>query len=461
MAEATKVVDRGAGVLHIVKNYTGDVMNFEMAGELAAADSGVRVETVVTDDDVAVEDSTWTAGRRGVGVTVLLEKIVGAAAEEGQDLDAVVALARRVNAQGRSMGMALTSCTVPAAGKPTFDLPEDQMEMGVGIHGEPGRHRVPLAGAAEIAEQLVEPVLADLDFAGRAPASCCSAGSAARPLLELYLLYGEVATLLEKAGRPGGPHAGRQLHHLPRHGRRLGDRAAGRRRDAAPVGCSGEDLRAAMGSLTVSEAVTLDQLVGWLSSFRDAVHENGDYLTALDSAIGDADHGANLIRGMDAVMTALDPVPDHAGELLKKVGMTLVTSVGGASGPLYGTFFLRAAAAAGDADDPGRTGAAGGAASRARGHRRPRQGRGRRQDDVRRPGPGARRASSPPWARAPTSGRHAPRRRRAAAAGRDATEPLQALKGRASYLGERSIGHIDPGAASSALLVDALADAAG
>jgi len=199
MVEATTVVDRGAGVLHIVKNYTGDVMNFEMAGEMAAADSGVRVETIVTDDDVAVQDSTWTAGRRGVGITVLLEKIVGAAAEEGRDLDAVLALARRVNENGRSMGMALTSCTVPAAGKPTFDLPEDQMEMGVGIHGEPGRHRVPLTGAAEIAEQLVEPVLADLDFQG-GPSIVMLNGMGGSPLIELYLLYGEVATLLEKAG---------------------------------------------------------------------------------------------------------------------------------------------------------------------------------------------------------------------------------------------------------------------
>ena len=200
MQEATTVVDRGAGVLHIVKNYTGDVMNFEMAGELAAVDSGVRVETIVTDDDVAVQDSTWTAGRRGVGVTVLLEKIVGAAAEEGRDLDAVLELAKRVNGQGRSMGMALTSCTVPSAGKPTFDLPEDEMEMGVGIHGEPGRRRVPLAGAAEIAEQLVDPVLADLDFTGRRRASCCSTAWAAPRSIELYLMYGEVATLLEKAG---------------------------------------------------------------------------------------------------------------------------------------------------------------------------------------------------------------------------------------------------------------------
>jgi dihydroxyacetone kinase-like protein len=199
MQEATSVVDRGAGVLHIVKNYTGDVMNFEMAGEMAAADSGVRVETVVTDDDVAVQDSTWTAGRRGVGVTVLLEKIVGAAAEEGRDLDAIVELAKRINGQGRSMGMALTSCTVPSAGKPTFDLPEDEMEMGVGIHGEPGRRRVPLAGAAEIAEMLVEPVLADLDFTG-GPSIVMLNGMGGSPLIELYLMYGEVATLLEKAG---------------------------------------------------------------------------------------------------------------------------------------------------------------------------------------------------------------------------------------------------------------------
>jgi dihydroxyacetone kinase-like protein len=199
MVAATVDVDRGAGVLHIVKNYTGDVMNFEMAAEMAAAGSGIRVESVVVDDDVAVQDSTWTAGRRGVGLTVLLEKIVGAAAEEGQDLDAVAALARRVNEAGRSMGMALTSCTVPAAGKPTFDLPEDEMEMGVGIHGEPGRRRVPLGTAAEIAEQLVDPILADLDFTG-APSIVMLNGMGGTPLLELYLLYGEVATLLEKGG---------------------------------------------------------------------------------------------------------------------------------------------------------------------------------------------------------------------------------------------------------------------
>jgi phosphoenolpyruvate---glycerone phosphotransferase subunit DhaK len=142
--EATKSVDAGAGVLHMVKNYTGDLMNFEMAAE-AAADTGLTVDAVVVNDDVAVQDSLYTAGRRGVGVTVMLEKLVGAAAEEGRPLSELGALARDVNESGRSMGMALTSCTVPAAGEPTFQLGEDEMELGIGIHGEPGRRRVPFS----------------------------------------------------------------------------------------------------------------------------------------------------------------------------------------------------------------------------------------------------------------------------------------------------------------------------
>ncbi|MGL5815926.1 MAG: dihydroxyacetone kinase subunit DhaK [Phycicoccus sp.] len=197
---ATRRVDGGAGVLHVVKNYTGDVMNFEMAAELAAAETGVEVMAVVTDDDVAVEDSLYTAGRRGVGVTVLLEKIAGAAAEEGRDLAEVAHVARRVNAGGRSMGMALTSCTTPAAGEPTFDLPDGEIEIGIGIHGEPGRRRVPLAPAAQVAEMLVDPILADLDFAGDPGVIAFVNGMGGTPLLELYLMYGEVARLLDRAG---------------------------------------------------------------------------------------------------------------------------------------------------------------------------------------------------------------------------------------------------------------------
>jgi len=199
MLEATKGVDSGAGVLHIVKNYTGDVMNFEMAAELAAAETGIPVETVVINDDVAVEDSLYTAGRRGVGVTVMLEKLVGAAAEEGRPLSDLVTLARSVNDAGRSMGMALTSCTVPAAGKPTFELGEDEIELGIGIHGEPGRRRIPLATAREIAEHLMEPILADRDFTP-GPVIVMLNGMGGTPLIELYVMYGEVAKIMERAG---------------------------------------------------------------------------------------------------------------------------------------------------------------------------------------------------------------------------------------------------------------------
>jgi dihydroxyacetone kinase-like protein len=196
MLAATKAVDGGAGVLHIVKNYTGDVMNFDMAAELAAAETGVEVVSVVTDDDVAVQDSTWTAGRRGVGVTVLLEKIAGAAAEEGRPLKEVADVAREVNANGRSMGIALTSCTVPANGKPTFELGETEMEVGVGIHGEPGRSRQPLVPASEVASLLVEPILDDLPFRRGDAVIAFVNGLGGTPLIELYLMYGEIAKTL-------------------------------------------------------------------------------------------------------------------------------------------------------------------------------------------------------------------------------------------------------------------------
>jgi dihydroxyacetone kinase-like protein len=200
--EATKGVDGGAGVLHIVKNYTGDVLNFDMAAELATAETGVEIATVMTADDVAVQDSLYTAGRRGVGVTVLVEKIAGAAAEERRPLAEVAALGRRVSESGRSMGVALTSGTVPAVGHPTFDLPEGEIEVGVGIHGEPGRRRIPLASAREIAELLVTPVLGDLDFTGGDGVLAFVNGLGGTPLIELYVMYGEIAKLLEKACVP-------------------------------------------------------------------------------------------------------------------------------------------------------------------------------------------------------------------------------------------------------------------
>ena len=199
MLAATKAVDGGAGVLHIVKNYTGDVMNFELAAELAQAE-GIEVTSVVIADDVAVQDSLYTAGRRGVGGTVLAEKIVGAAAEEGQDLASVTALCQRVQDNVRSMGMALTSCTVPAAGKPTFDIGDDEMEIGIGIHGEPGRERRKLASADEITEALLTPILDDLPFSSGERVLAFVNGMGGTPLVELYVVYNKVAQLCRDRG---------------------------------------------------------------------------------------------------------------------------------------------------------------------------------------------------------------------------------------------------------------------
>jgi len=196
---ATRAVNGGAGTLHIVKNYTGDIMNFEMAAELCQVD-GAEVRAVVINDDVAVEDSLYTAGRRGVGVTVLAEKICGAAAERGYHLAHVEALCRKVNENGRSMGMALTSCTVPAAGKPTFELGEDEIEMGIGIHGEPGCERMPLRTARELTARMAETIVADLPFRSGDKVIAMVNGMGGTPLIELYLVYGELEQFLAAKG---------------------------------------------------------------------------------------------------------------------------------------------------------------------------------------------------------------------------------------------------------------------
>jgi dihydroxyacetone kinase-like protein len=199
MLAATKAVDGGAGVVHIVKNYTGDVMNFKLAAE-DAADEGINVESVLIDDDVAVQDSLYTAGRRGVGATVLAEKIAGASAERGDDVATVAGIARKVNDQARSFGIALSSCTPPAAGKPIFDLPDGEYEIGIGIHGEPGRRREPIRPAAEIADQMVEAVVSDLSPDAGSKALVFVNGMGGTPQIELYLLYGEIERGLRAAG---------------------------------------------------------------------------------------------------------------------------------------------------------------------------------------------------------------------------------------------------------------------
>lgn len=193
MVRAAAAVESGAGVLFVVKNYTGDVLNFQMAAELAE-DEGVRLATVLVDDDVAVTDSLYTAGRRGTGATLFVEKIAGAAAEEGAPLERVESLARQVNASSRSFGVALSACSTPAKGGPTFDLPPGELELGVGIHGEPGRERRAMMTAGEIADFAVGAVVDDLRPTG--PVIALVNGMGGTPLLELYGFNAEVQRVL-------------------------------------------------------------------------------------------------------------------------------------------------------------------------------------------------------------------------------------------------------------------------
>lgn len=196
--EGIKAIATDKGVLMIVKNYTGDVMNFEMAGEMAEME-GITVKQVVVNDDVAVKDSLYTVGRRGVAGTVFVHKIAGAKAETGASLDEVQAVAQKVIDNVRTMGMAITPCTVPASGKPGFELNDDEMEVGIGIHGEPGTHREPLKPADEIVDMLMEKILADIDYTGSEVAVLIN-GSGATPLMELFIINNHVADILAEKG---------------------------------------------------------------------------------------------------------------------------------------------------------------------------------------------------------------------------------------------------------------------
>lgn len=201
IAAATLFADTGAGVLHVVKNFSGEVMNFGMAAEILAFDhADIRIETVVINDDVAIADSPDNAGRRGLGATVLVERIAGAAAERGDDLRTVAGVARRVNEQARTYSVGLSSCTPPSRGRPIFDLPDGEMELGIGISGEPGRERRETTSAREIADLMVDRVLSDRRPAPRARVLVLVNGLGGTPSSELYLLFGEVQRGLSAAG---------------------------------------------------------------------------------------------------------------------------------------------------------------------------------------------------------------------------------------------------------------------
>ena len=384
-----------------------------------------------------MQDSLYTAGRRGTGATVFVEKIAGALAEQGKELKSVADVAREVNERSRSFGVALTACTTPASGQPGFDLPDDEIELGVGIHGEPGRERGPMRTAAEIVDFSLAAIDDDMPLEG--DLAVMVNGMGGTPLIELYVVFEEVRRVHRRQGRHHRALPRGQLHHQPRHDRRLDHGAPSHPGSHLALGRSCRDARTAMGALrTVMEEVLLvdvTTLADWITRASADIEANKDHLTHLDSAIGDADHGINLVRGFSAVVTVVaEKQPETPGELLTLVGNTLISKVGGASGPLYGTAFRRAGKALGTEPDvaPEALGQALQAALEGV------QGLGAAAEgdktmvDALAP---AVRAYQHALATGGTVASAAQAAAAAAEKGAEATIPLQALKGRASYLG--------------------------
>lgn len=481
--ECAMQIDGGEGVLLIIKNYTGDILNFETATELLH-DSGVKVTTVVIDDDVAVKDSLYTAGRRGVANTVLIEKLVGAAAERGDSLDACAELGRKLNNQGHSIGIALGACTVPAAGKPSFTLADNEMEFGVGIHGEPGIDRRPFSSLDQTVDEMFDTLLENgsyhrtlrfwdyqqgswqeepqtkqpLQSGDRVIALVNNLG--ATPLSELYGVYNRLTTRCQQAGLTIERNLiGAYCTSLDMTGFSItllkvdDETLALWDARSTPRPLTGVNKEIAM-------SLSRTQIVNWLTRCGDIFSTESEYLTGLDREIGDADHGLNMNRGFSKVVEKLPAIADKdIGFILKNTGMTLLSSVGGASGPLFGTFFIRAAQATQarqsltleELYQMFRDGADG---VISRGKAEPGD---KTMCDV--------------WVSVVESLRQSCEQNLSVPAALDtassiaesaaqSTITMQARKGRASYLGERSIGHQDPGATSVMFMMQMLALAA-
>ena len=482
------VAPDATGVLLVVKNYTGDVINFKLAEE-AAHEEGVACDHVVVNDDVAVGTPTQREQRRGVAGTIFVHKCAGAAAEAGKPLAEVKRVAEKVIDNVRTMGVAIAPCTVPAAGKPGFTLADDEMEMGVGIHGEPGIRREKMEPLDAMVDEILDRVLADIDFAGHEVAVLVN-GAGGTPDYELALVANHVHDVLS-ARHIGVWHTymGNYLTSLEMRGfsvslLRLDDELknllsapadtpawqqgeASLAEDAAP----GEDASPKQAAASEASNVPAAEATGAtkavidvISAVAGAMEAHRDELTELDQPIGDSDHGINMARGFSAARALL---PSLAGEapaaVLKKVGSTLVSKVGGSSGPLYGTLFRKVGVAlkADDslASDENAVRCLAAGLSKAfvgiedLGGAKPGD---KTMLDAMQPAMEAlehARGEDAPLAEALTQAADA------AEAGAEATVPLQARKGRASYLGERSVGHKDPGAASFALLMRTVANA--
>ena len=486
-----KVSAGNTGVLLVIKNYTGDVVNFKMA-EQNAREDGVDVDHVIVDDDVAVKDSLYTVGRRGVAGTVLVHKCAGAMAETGAPLAEVKRVAQKVIDNVRTMGVAIEPCTVPAAGKPGFELADDEMEMGVGIHGEPGVRRAKMEPVDAMVDEMLDTILGDLDYGGRDVAVLVN-GSGATPPYELAIINNRVHDMLAERGvHVWRTYMGPYMTSLEMRGfsltlLRLDDElkslldapadapawtqgtvaedAAGGPAEVSAVVDGRETTKASTPTeaTDAANAAALDptaQLVcSALTLVADTLDVHRDELTQLDMPIGDSDHGINMARGFDAVRDLLPELADKdAPTVLKKAGMTVISKVGGSSGPLYGTILRKLGVAVkraggltlasfADGLEVGFSGIQDLAGA---------QLGDKTMLDAMHPAIDTLKAGVEAGE---DTAQVLERAARAAEEGAEATVPLIAKKGRASYLGERSVGHKDPGAASFAYCMAAVADA--
>lgn len=468
------------GVLLVIKNYTGDAVNFKMA-EQAAKEDGFNVDHVVVDDDVAVQDSTFTVGRRGVAGTVFVHKCAGAAAETGADLPEVKRVAEKVIASVRTMGVAIEPCTVPAAGKPGFELADDEMEMGVGIHGEPGVRRAAMEPVDAMVDEMLEKILGDIDYSGHEVAVMVNS-SGATPPYELAIVNNRVHDVLTSRGIPvWRTYMGPYMTSLEMRGfsisilrldEELKELLAAPAQ--APAWVEGSVAREAVDAapaaakvleqkVEVADGGVADEATGLvcrvLSEVADVISAHKDELTELDMPIGDSDHGINMARGFETVREQL-PILEKGGvpAALRTAGMTVVSKVGGSSGPLYGTILRKLGIAAKkmggltldsftvglDAGFKGIQELAGA-----------KEGDKTMLDAMAPAIRSLERSVEMHQGVAEALDAAAA----AAAEGAEATIPLIAHKGRASYLGERSVGHKDPGAASFAYCMAAIAQA--
>lgn len=513
-----KAVDGGAGVLMVIKNYTGDVMNFELAGE-QAEEYGIQVAKVIVCDDVAVENSTWTTGRRGVAGTVFVHKIAGALAETGAPLDVVQKMGQKVADNVRTMGMAIKPCTVPAAGVPGFHLEEDEIEIGIGIHGEPGVKKGTWEPADQVTDQILEKILADIDYTGAEVAVMVN-GCGGTPIMELFIVNNRVQDVLKEKGiRVHRTYVGNYMTSLEMEGfsvsllclddemkalldapadtpafvqtgiapaenasaqHNIPKTEADAAKETAPEKSAGKEASESIEETvkTIEEArkeVTVestdsaetgsgigkDELLKVITAIAGAIEKEKLYLTELDNVIGDGDHGINMARGFQAVMDKMDTLQamDCSG-ILTETGKILMKTVGGSSGPLYGTAFRKAGGclknkgsiSLGDLVEMLDVSIA---AIMKLG--KSTEGEKTMLDAM---GPALRALQKAVTDEGDslnsTDALHAAVN--ASEEGVAYTKGIAATKGRASYLGERSIGHEDPGAVSFTLILKTIAE---